>query len=368
MNHDTRTKVASAFAPGRIELLGNHTDYNEGLVLGAAIDRGLTVAGTARNDGIIRLSSGLLGKVELTLHDHRSEAEPTWANYVFGVSRELIELGVSIGGFEMQVTGCLPPRSGLASSAALEVATALFLLELRGRILPAMELAKLCQRAEHRSVGVQSGLLDQMISLSGRMNHLVYFDSRAETVQLVPFPSDLAFIVAQSGKPRELSRGDYNLRREQTAAAARALGVRALRDVSSSDLEQRTDLDPVLSRRARHIIGENERVERAVQALRQNDAARLGQLMNQSHESSRHNFENSTPELDLLVELARTFPGVLGARLTGAGFGGAIIALVQRSQAEETAHQLQDAYQQKVAIHSEIFVCGIGDGARLTSC
>jgi galactokinase len=368
VNHHTRTKAASAFAPGRIELLGNHTDYNEGVVLGAAIDRGLTVTGTARNDDVIRLSSSLSGEVELRLNDRTSPTEPAWANYVLGVSRELIELGVSIGGFETQVAGNLPPRSGLASSAALEVATALFLLKLTERTLPPMELAKLCQRAEHRCVGVRSGLLDQAMSIFGRANHLIYFDTRAESIQLIRFPSELIFIVAQSGKQRELSRGNYNLRREQTVAAAHALGVRALRDVSLADLEKRTDLDPLLRRRARHVVGENERVEEAVQALKTNDATRFGQLMNESHESSRHNFENSTPELDLLVELARTLPGVLGARLTGAGFGGAIVALCRRSHGEAVVRQLHNAYHQKIGISSEMFVCSIGDGARLTSC
>jgi galactokinase len=364
VNRDTRTKAVSAFAPGRIEVLGNHADYNEGLVLGAAIDRGLTVTGTGRDDDLIRLSSDLLGDVELTLHDRTSQSGPTWANYALGVARELIELGVSIGGFEMKVTGTLPPRSGLASSAALEVATALFLLKLQERTLQPMEIAKLCRRAEQRSAGVQSGLLDQVMSLCGRANHLIYFDSRAESIQLIPFPSDLAFVVAQSGKQRELSQGDYNLRREQTAAAAHALGVRTLREVSSRDLEKRADLDPLLSGRARHVVGENERVDQAVQALKTKDATKLGQLMNQSHESSRHNFENSTPELDLLVDLARTLPGVLGARLTGAGFGGAVLALCRRPQAQEAARQLHDAYHQKIGISAEMFICSIGDGAR----
>jgi galactokinase len=368
VNPDIRTKAASAFGPGRIELLGNHTDYNGGLVLGAAIDRGLTITGTARNDELIQLSSSLFGEVELTLHDHALQNEFTWANYVLGVARELVELGIAIGGFEMQVAGTLSPRSGLASSAALEVATALFLLQLQQRTLPPMELAKLCQRAEHRFVGVHSGLLDQVMSIFGRANHLIYFDTRGESIELIPFPSDLALIVAQSGKQRELSRGDYNLRREETAAATRALGVRTLREVSSTDLEKRTDLDPLLSRRARHVVGENERVEQAVQALRTNDAIRFGRLMNQSHESSRRNFENSTPELDLLVELARTLPGVVGARLTGAGFGGAIVALCRRSRAHEAARQLHDAYHQKIGLSSEMFICSIGDGARLTSC
>jgi galactokinase len=352
----------SAFAPGRVELLGNHTDYNEGVVLGAAIDRGLTVSGQARAGNSIVLRSAAMGQIEIEL-DALRPVETKWANYALGVVSEFMEAALPVGGFEAEVDGNLPPRSGLSSSAAFEVATALFLLKLQHRELPPMELAKLCQRAEHRFVGVQSGLLDQVMSIFGQENHLIFFDARSEEVRTIPFPADLALIIAGSGKERELSSGDYNLRREQTHAAARGLDVRALRDISSAQLAERTDLDSLLNRRARHVVQENERVEQAIRFLAHEDAAGFGKLMNQSHESSRLNFENSTAELDLLVQLARQQPGVLGARLTGAGFGGAIVALCYRARAQDASRQLHAAYLEKTGIHSEIFVCRISDGA-----
>jgi len=351
------------FVPGRVELLGNHTDYNEGLVLGAAINRGLTVSGGFRDDGMIKLDSSLMGQVEIAATDLSPQTEATWMNYSLGVHRELIDSGLADEGFEARIEGDLPAGSGLASSAALEVATALFLLKLHRRQLPAMELAKLCQRAEHRFVGVRSGLLDQVMSIFGRADHLILFDARSEQVQMIPFSRELAVIIASSGKQRELADGDYNVRREQCYDAARALGVRALRDVSSADLNRRTDLDSLLRQRARHIVGENERVERAIQLLAHRKAREFGELMNESHQSSQENFENSTPELDLLVELARKIPGILGARLTGGGFGGAIVALCDREKADAAARELQSAYRQQTGIQSDMFACEIGPGA-----
>jgi galactokinase len=359
-----RSTIVSAFAPGRIELLGNHTDYNEGLVLAAAIDRGLTISGTARSERVIKFSSSLMGTVEADLSDLRPVTGATWVNYALGVVHELNRLGIPIAGFEAQIEGSLPPRVGLSSSAAFEVAVAKFLLKLHGRQLPPIEVAKLCQRAEHEFVGVRSGLLDQVVSIFGQANHLVYFDARTEEVRLISFSAEVAFVIAGSGRQRELAGGDYNTRREQTSAAAAALGVRALRDVSSATLNKRTDIDPLLKKRASHIVGENERVKRAIDFLERGDVRKFGQLLNESHESSRNNFENSTPELDLLVQLARALPGVLGARLTGAGFGGAIVALCRSDQAEAMTSELQKAFRERTGITSEMFVCQLGDGAR----
>ena len=365
MKASTRTAgQVSAFAPGRVELLGNHTDYNQGLVLGAAINRGVTVSGWRREDDEIRLNSDLMGRAAVRLPDLQPQTEATWVNYCLGVVRELIDAGIRIGGFDADVHANLPPRSGLSSSAALEVATALFLLKLQREELHPMDLAKLCQRAEHRFVGVRSGLLDQVMSIFGRANHAVFFDTRTEEVRLIRFPENLALIIAESGKQRELSRGDYNLRREQTHAAARWLGVNALRDITSAELINRSDFDPILAARARHVVGENERVLAAVELLNQGDGDGFGRLLNESHASSQHNFENSTPELDRLVEIARALSGVLGARLTGAGFGGAIIALCNHEQADAAAAELQHKYQNQTGIPSTAFVCRISDGAR----
>jgi galactokinase len=355
---------ANAHAPGRVELLGNHTDYNEGVVLGAAIDRGINVAGSRRDDGIIQIRSDDFGKVEIPLSELRPLTGDRWVNYALGVVRELIDLGVPVTGFHAEVTGNVPIGAGLSSSAAFELATALFLLKLFQRELAPLDIAKACQRAEHRYVGVQSGLLDQVIALFGRANHAVFFDCRSEKVLTLPFPLGLALIVAESGKTRMLASGEYNLRREETSAAARALGVPALRDVTSADLARRSDLPDLVRRRAAHVVGENERVWRAVKLLEVGDGIGFGKLMNESHESSRQNFENSTPELDLLISIAQKLPRVLGARLTGAGFGGAIVVLCERSEADAIASELSRHYRGTTGITTDAFVCKIADGAR----
>jgi galactokinase len=359
ITHDT----VSACAPGRVELLGNHTDYNEGVVLGAAINRVICVFGV-KNDRSIRLTSADFGEIEILAAELRPLQERRWANYILGVADELRKLHVPIRGFTADVSGDLPIGAGLSSSAAFELATALFLLKLFPARLAPLEIAKACQRAEHRYVGVQSGLLDQVISLFGRADHAVFFDCRSEEIRCVPFPAELALMIAESGKKRELAQGEYNLRTEETHAAARALGASALRDVSSAELDRRNDLSALLRRRASHVIGENERVWRALKLLEAGDGIGFGKLMNESHESSRQNFENSTPELDLLVSIAQDLPGVLGARLTGAGFGGATVTLCERARAQQIAAELSRRYADATAIAPRVFVSRIADGAK----
>jgi galactokinase len=347
-----------------VELLGNHTDYNQGVTLAAAIDRGLTVSGSVRSDQLISVGSkSALRRLEIPVSELRPQPVEAWSNYVLGVVNELVALGVPIEGFSADIEGNLPPGRGLSSSAALEVATAIFLLKLQRFEMPLMEVAKACQRAEHRFVGVQSGLLDQVTSLFGQMDHAVYFDARSEEVRAIPFPPELALIISDSALKRQLAKSDYNQRRQQSFAAAKLLGIPALRDISSAELEARTHLDPLLRRRASHVVGENERVERAITFLDSGDGAGFGALMNESHESSRAQFENSTPELDLLVNIARKLPGVLGARLTGAGFGGATVTLCERRFASEIAMKLASDYEGATSRIPEIFICRIAQGA-----
>jgi galactokinase len=352
----------SACAPGRVELLGNHTDYNEGVVLGAAINRFISVSGT-RDERLIRVKSAAFGEVEIDAAHLRSVREPQWANYIVGVAAELRELGVPIRGFDAEVRGDLPVGAGLSSSAALELATALFSLKLFPFQLPRFEIARACQRAEHRYAGVQSGLLDQVISLFGRARHAVFFDCRTEEIRTIPFPGSLALIIADSARQRELANGQYNLRRTETEKAAHAFGVGKLRDLKLAEIEKHPGILDLWRRRARHVVEENDRVWRAVSLLQAGDGCGFGQLMNESHESSRRNFENSTPELDLLVSIARRLPGVLGARLTGAGFGGATVTLCQSNAARGTARQLKNAYAMETGLEPQVFVCEIADGA-----
>ncbi|MDB6116769.1 MAG: galK [Verrucomicrobiaceae bacterium] len=359
-------KTATAYAPGRVELLGNHTDYNQGLVLAAAIDRGLTAHGTLRTDGRVVLSSQILGRRhELLLADIAPSTEAPWVNYPLGVVNELIAAGHRLQGFELELSGDLPMGGGLSSSAAVEVATALLLMKLHDLHIPPLALAKLCHRAENVFVGVPSGLLDQATCVFGRADHAVFLDCQNEAIQTVPLPPEFALIIASSGAAHALVAGEYSTRREQCLAAAQALGVSSLREVSSAGLENASvSLDLLLRRRAAHVTGENERVATAVQALRRSDGAALGALMNASHESSRVNFENSTPLLDRLTELARALPGVLGARLTGGGFGGSAIVLVQAELATAAAEQLAVSFRCETGLDATPFITRASDGAR----
>jgi galactokinase len=350
-----------------VELLGNHTDYNQGFVIAAAIDRGTTVSGTKRRDGIVRIASNTLGRTfSVPIADLRPHPTEPWANYPLGVTQQLRASGHAIGGYEAQIESDLPMGFGLSSSAALEVATTYFLVKSYGLQIAPREIAALCRKAENEFVGVSSGLLDQMTSVFGRMDHVVCLDCRSEQVATVAIPANVALVIAESGAARSLLHSAYNQRRSECAAAAAALGVASLRDVSREQLEA-SDIDPVLYRRALHIVGENDRVARGVQSLMRGDAAGFGEQMYESHESSRRNFENSTPELDLLVSIARTLPGVFGSRLTGGGFGGATVTLVAAEKAEAAARALQQKYAEAVGRETRAFVCRAGDGAAIVN-
>lgn len=350
----------SAYAPGRVELLGNHTDYNQGVVLAAAIDRGVTVTGSARRDDVIALTStAQQGRVEVKIGEFRPKDTQPWANYSLGVVQELIHAGYRVGGFEAHITSDLPIGAGLSSSAALEVATTCFLIKLRGLQIDALTVAKSCQRAENEFVGVRSGLLDQVTSVFGRADQAVYLDCRSEEIRTLAFPRDLAFVIADSGTRRDLGASEYNARRQECAEAARALQVSSLRLVTAEQLAAAEELlAPVLLRRVNHIAGENDRVWRALECIEMKDAQGIGELMNASHESSRTNFENSTPELDALVAAARSLPGVLGSRLTGGGFGGATVSLVKADRGCAVADELNERF-----VSTNAFVCRLADGA-----
>lgn len=356
---------ASAYAPGRVEILGNHTDYNQGVVLGAAIDRGLTVAGISRQDKSIIFTSKTSGVgIQTSLHNLEPRMDERWANYPLGVVQQFLNEGYELSGFDAEVSGDLPAGAGLSSSAAFEVATAGLLMKLHEIRMEPLAIAKLCQRAENEFAGVQSGLLDQATSMFGRADHLVYLDCQSEEVRTIPFPAGFALVIAESGMKHNLLRSLYNTRRDECSAAAEALGAESLRDVTPDHLElARGSLDPVLYQRAAHIVGENDRVWRAVNALEKADVTEVGALMNASHESSRTNFENSTPELDQLVTIARSLPGVLGSRLTGGGFGGGTVTLVHAAEANDVVEMLRAKYREVSGQLQPAFVCRIADGA-----
>ena len=351
-----------AFAPGRVEILGNHTDYNGGVVLSAALQLGITATGRKLENGEIRLSSsGVVheGKIQRSAGLKKTGE---WTDYPLGVAEMLARAGAEAGGFEVSYEATLPTGAGLSSSAALEVATAVFLTRLYPFKISRLDLAKLCRRAENEFVGVNCGLLDQASSVFGKKDHLVYLDCRSESVDAVPFPAHLGLLIINSGVKHALTGGEYNERREQCFEAARCMAVPALRDVSSAQLEA-TEMPALAKRRARHVVGENERVFQAIEAMRSGHAEALGPLMSASHRSSIENFENSTPELDLLVSLATAQPGCLGARLTGGGFGGAIVALVKIDDAESIRLSVEQDYASQTKHKATGVLCRAGDGA-----
>ncbi len=356
--------MISAFAPGRVEILGNHTDYNGGLVLSAAIELGITCSGQTTGDNSIHLRSReVAGEIRFSPGEELLP-NSTWADYPLGVVKILRDAGYPVGGFEAEFTSTLPTGAGLSSSAALEVSTAVFLSRLFGFSLEPMQLAKLCRLAENQFVGVNCGLLDQVSSVFGLRNHFVHLDCRRESVELLPVPAEIALLIVDSRVKHTLTGGEYNERREQCFLAAEKMGVSELRDASLEMLAA-ASLPPLIARRASHIIDENNRVREGSAALAAGDMQAFGELLFASHKSSRDNFENSTAELDALVEIASGISGVYGSRLTGGGFGGATISLVQQNKAKDVASQIVREYALRTGNGAVARVCLCADGAKL---
>ncbi len=353
--------MMTSFAPGRVELLGNHTDYNDGVVLSAALDLGVTVSGERSGSAEVTIASAGFGEVSVALADGLVK-RGDWSDYAVGVMDVMRREGLPIDGVRAAYESNLPVGAGLSSSAAIEVATAVFLRELFGLELGRMEIAKLCRRAENEFVGVNCGLLDQVSSVFGEVGRAVYLDCRDESVRMIAFPEGVELLIVNSGAHHELSGGEYNERREQCIAAARGMEVGSLREADAAMLAA-ADLPDVTRRRAAHVVGEMERVEAGVRFLEAGDVAAFGRLLSASHRSSMENFENSTPELDVLVEVALLQEGVLGSRLTGAGFGGATVSLVRADRVDEVRRAILLEYKARTGIDTEAFRCRIGAGA-----
>lgn len=357
--------MVEAFAPGRVELLGNHTDYNGGLVLAFAVERGVTIRGFARGDRrVILRSAAFPGVHEATLDDLVPSRERPWANYLVGVVAHFRRRGFDGPGFEATDSSDLPSGAGLSSSAALECAMARFLQGLWGTDLPDIELAKIGQAAEHEFAGVRCGLLDQITSLFGRRGKIVAIDCRSLDVGLLPAPEGCVFVVADTGVKHALVAGEYNERRASCEAAARGLGVALLRDATPADVEAAAcRLDVMPRMRARHVVGENARVMEGRGALGRGDVVALGRLMYESHESSRVNFENSCEELDFLVGAAKETGLCLGARLSGGGFGGATVNLVRERDAGTFCAVLSASYRERYGREPTLLVTHAGGAA-----
>ena len=349
-------------APGRVNLIGEHTDYNDGFVLPMAIDRAVWIALQARKDAQVVLHSlDFRDYVRFSLEDI-GERNKGWGEYVRGVAWALQQAGYRLSGWEGVVAGDVPRGSGLSSSAALELAVARAFAAASDTPWHPPEMAQLCQRAENEWVGVHCGIMDQLISACGERGRALQIDCRSLRTEPVPLPTHTQILVLYSAAPRNLAGSAYNQRRNTCETAVRQLQQRwpaltALRDVSSTMLAQAADLlSPLQMRRARHVVSENERVLAAVTAMRAGDAKTLGHLMQASHDSLRHDYEVSSRELDLLVSLAMQTPGVYGARLTGAGFGGCAIALVQPEAAAAARRAIIDPYRAQTGLRGSTFV------------
>lgn len=358
-----------ARAPGRVEILGNHTDYNEGYVLSAAIDRYVVVAVGRSDDASVCKGISTQFDQIVTVNDPVPQSEHKWINYPLGVWAMLKEAGYPVAPFHIAVHGTIPMGAGLSSSAALEAATGMALCELFGISIDRAELAKICQKAEHEFCGTKCGLLDQYSVLFGKDDHVLFTDFRNLTYKTIPLPRhDLVLAITPSGVTHSLSDSAYNDRRSQCFSVAEYFAeknssVRALRDVSSKMLESNKDhLDSEAYRRAKHVVTEDERVLTGISLLESGDILQFGRLLFDSHESSRLNFENSCPELDTLVELAKA-QGVFGSRLTGGGFGGATVSLLDESQVGHFSEQIPQEYQKETGLSTSVHRARIAQGA-----
>ena len=332
-------------APGRVNLIGEHTDYNDGFVLPMAIDRAVWIALRPREDGRVRVVS-LDYDEEATFDLGALErGGPGWAEYVKGSAWALAEAGGPLAGWEGVVTGDVPRGAGLSSSAALELAALRAFAAVAGADWDPARMARVAQRAENEWVGVNCGVMDQMISAAGVSGHALLIDCRSLETEPVPLPAGTVAVVLDTGTRRGLVDSAYNERRQACEAAAAALGVPALRDATPDRLAAaRGAVDEATYRRARHVVSENARVLEAVEAMRAGDAVRLGALMDASHASLRDDFEVSSRALDRMASLARGAGGCFGARMTGAGFGGCAVALVEEAAADRFVETVGRAY------------------------
>jgi galactokinase len=356
-------------APGRVNLIGEHTDYNDGFVLPAAINRCTVIAASPRDDqNLVIHAEDLKSTMMLSLGDLTPRKNGAWSNYVAGVALLLQQRGARLRGASMVIHGNIPRGSGLSSSAALEVASAYALMTLSDLDIPELEVIRLCQRAENEFVGVKCGIMDQFISCLGRKDHALRIDCRSLEYVRVPFPAGVRLLVCDTGVKRALASSEYNHRREECSEGVRKLaaflpGIRMLRDVTPAQLERYAQaLDPVVHRRCRHVVTENARVEASVASLKDGRLADFGRLMIDSHMSLRDDYEVSCAELDAVVEICTGCEGVLGARMTGAGFGGCAICLVNEESANAVIERLQREYPERTERTPGILLCTLEDG------
>lgn len=358
-------------APGRVNLIGEHTDYNDGFVLPVAIDRRTWVAARTRTDRVVRVRS--VNENDMRQFDLDAVAKlhaGDWINYVEGTARILESHGHHLGGADILLHSDVPVGAGLSSSAALEIASGLALLSLAGREIDRVALARAGQEAEHKYVGTKVGIMDQLASALGRKGEALLIDCRSVAINPIPVDtSEIALVVCNTRVEHSLASSEYNKRREECEQGVELLravlpDITALRDVSVEELERYAELlpDPII-RRCRHVVTENERTLAAAEALADGNFPLMGELMAASHRSLRDDYEVSCRELDVMVEIAATVDGTVGARMTGGGFGGCTVNLVRRDAVERFTETIMREYMQQVGIEAEVYVMDIGEGA-----
>ncbi len=360
-------------APGRVNLIGEHTDYAGGFVMPAAIDFATVAAISPRSDGKLAVySSNFDEHAEYTIDTLPAHGKNKWSDYPFGVLSVLRAEGVTIpdGGFSLSLFGDVPLGAGLSSSASIEVATMLALLAVAKAELPRPTMALLAQRAENNYVGANCGIMDQFIACCGKRDHALLLDCRSLESKLAPIPANLNLVICNTMVKHSHAGGEYNTRRAEVEQATATLRshrpeIQLLRDAGTDDLLQWGNEMPLnVLKRARHIITDSFRAQAAAVALEHGDLQQLGLLMAEAHASYRDDFEASCPEADLMVELANRQPGLIGARLTGGGFGGCTVNLVEEQHAEAFAKAVAAGYEAKTGIRPDIFRCHAADGAQ----
>lgn len=373
--HFTGEPTHIAFAPGRIEFIGNHTDYNGGLVIGAAINEGITIAVRLRSDELIKIVSDMGNLTERPLGNYKPiRGEDSWTNYPIGVTKVMNEAGMHcLKGYDMAITSTLPSGAGMSSSAALELATAYALASLYNFETDTAGFARIGRKAENEFVGMPCGILDQGVCAFGRASHLVKIDCSTEDFSTIPMPEGAHFWIFDSKKKHALVDSAYAERFKECQNALsqlRAVYPKAttLSEISLEQLEASKDkIDPILYLRATHIVGENARVCAVESALATEDLQTVGEALNASHLSSRHNFDNSIEELDTLADSLRLKSQVYGARLTGGGFGGAVMAMTDSTFSQRHADIITADFEAKYGYKPTVFRTQSGDGARLIS-
>ncbi len=359
-------------APGRVNLIGEHTDYNDGFVLPVAIARDTLVAARSRNDHTIRVYSATIRRASTwTIDSIQQSVNQPWSNYIRGITRFLYERDLLTSGADLAITSTVPLGAGVSSSAALEVSSALAFLTINDTDLPPVELALLCQRVENEFVGVQTGIMDQFIARLAEQNHALLIDCQYHTFQQVPLPKGYILGIADTGVKHGLVASEYNKRRQQCEEGVSALqryypNIHALRDVTSEQLALHANtIPPIVFRRCRHVITENERVMQAITALHTGNLDFFGELMYASHASLHDDYEVTIPELDTLVEAARSVKGVIGSRMTGGGFGGSTITIMEEHTAARWARALRSTFQSRFGRIPLTFTSGAVAGASI---